>query len=382
MSKTMKIFERIVGQPHAVEALKAAIKSSHYVKNQTNQMTNTWLFTGPKGSGTLLTAKIFAASLLCEKDGCGNCIDCETAIKGAHLDIEIIEKSGKAIKISEVRELISRSILSPAVGKWRIVIIQEAELLTEAAANALLKIVEEPSLSTIWILCTTSDNEIPSTLKSRCRNLRFRTPSNLEIKNYLVYYGVKEDVADYVSKISQGNIGRAKYLATHPMAIERRNTIIQLATDVDSVTKAYHFAKEFIDISNLEDESAVESEYNFGEASSLTKAVTEIHELNKWNSSAKSTRSEKSSNSKNIQKILLTDLLGLYRDILISQINCNVELINQNIVGKINALGLKISMNETILRMKKINEVIESLGSNVNSLVIIEHLMVNIRVPS
>ena len=130
-------------------------------------MTHAWLFTGPPGSGRSNTAVAFAAALLCESGGCNNCLNCRTAIAGTHADIELIETEGLSIKIDEIRELITRASRSPSVGGYRVVVIEDADRLTESAANALLKAIEEPGLRTVWLLCAPSATDVLPTIRSR-----------------------------------------------------------------------------------------------------------------------------------------------------------------------------------------------------------------------
>ncbi|MFM8404463.1 MAG: DNA polymerase III subunit delta', partial [Actinomycetota bacterium] len=139
----MTVFSSLVGQSHVIEQLENAV---HVAKSGevSQAMTHSWLFVGPPGSGRSNAAVAFAAALVCKKNGCGTCTDCTTALASTHVDVERFNPSGLSIKADEVRELISRSSWSPSVGGWRIVIIEDADRLTETAANALLKTIEEP----------------------------------------------------------------------------------------------------------------------------------------------------------------------------------------------------------------------------------------------
>ena len=133
-------------------------------------MTHAWLFTGPPGSGRSNAALAFAAALVCRTGGCNECTDCKTALTGSHADVELIRTEGLSIKIDEVRELITRASWSPAVGNYRVVVIEDADRLTESAANALLKAIEEPGLRTVWLLCAPSSTDVLPTIRSRTRS--------------------------------------------------------------------------------------------------------------------------------------------------------------------------------------------------------------------
>ncbi len=115
-----------------------------------------------------------------------NCIDCRSAKAGGHADVEIIKTEGLSIKIDEVRELMQRISWAPSVGGWRVVVMEDADRLTESAANALLKAIEEPGARTVWLLCAPTLSDVLPTIRSRTRHLQLRTPSNEEVAQVLI----------------------------------------------------------------------------------------------------------------------------------------------------------------------------------------------------
>ena len=139
----MSVFENLVGQEHVVEIIKSAVAATRSGA-ESQEMTHAWVFTGPPGSGRSSAAVAFAQALVCPKDGCGDCNQCKSAANGAHPDVEIIRTEGLSIKIDEVRELLTRVAWAPSMGGWRVVVMEDADRLTESAANALLKAIEEP----------------------------------------------------------------------------------------------------------------------------------------------------------------------------------------------------------------------------------------------
>jgi DNA polymerase-3 subunit delta' len=149
-NKTMQVFDDLVGQPHIVAALQDAVGAAR-TGQEGQEMTHSWLFTGPPGSGRSSAAIAFAAALICPNGGCGTCLDCRSARAGGHADVEIIRTEGLSIKIDEVRELLQRVAWAPSVGGWRVVVMEDADRLTESAANALLKAIEEPGSRTVWL---------------------------------------------------------------------------------------------------------------------------------------------------------------------------------------------------------------------------------------
>jgi DNA polymerase III subunit delta' len=154
MATLQGVYADLVGQEHVVETLIKAVQSTR-TGEETQEMTHAWVFTGPPGSGRSSAAIAFAQALVCSHDGCGTCNECRSAANGAHPDVEIIRTEGLSIKIDEVRELLTRVSWAPSMGGWRVVVMEDADRLTESAANALLKAIEEPGNRTVWLtLCT------------------------------------------------------------------------------------------------------------------------------------------------------------------------------------------------------------------------------------
>ncbi len=184
------VFSRLVGQ-HAVEAeLVAAAQaargdSAHNVGSgvgaATGSMTHAWLITGPPGSGRSIAALCFAAALQCTSDGvpgCGECRACATSMAGTHADVRRIVPEGLSIGVDDMRGIVQIASRRPGTGRWQVVLIEDADRLTEGAANALLKVVEEPPPSTVFLLCAPSvdPEDIAITLRSRCRHVALVTP--------------------------------------------------------------------------------------------------------------------------------------------------------------------------------------------------------------
>ena len=179
----MTVWADLVGQEPVVETLQAAVASAD---GTGRSMTHAWLFTGPPGSGRSNAASAFAAALQCEQGGCGECHSCTTARAGSHPDITIIRTDGLSIGTDVAREYVRKSALRPALGRWQVLIVEDADRLTDQAANALLKAIEEPSPHTIWMLCAPAVEDVIITIRSRCRPVLLRTPSATAIAGLLV----------------------------------------------------------------------------------------------------------------------------------------------------------------------------------------------------
>ena len=183
------VYGDLVGQEHIVDVLQSAIaatRSGDEALEITNQaMTHAWLFTGPPGSGRSSAAVAFAQALICPSNGCATFNACRSVITNAHPDVEVIRTEALSIKIDEVRELLARVAWAPSMGGWRVVVMEDADRLTESAANALLKAIEEPGNRTVWLLCAPTLHDVLPTIRSRCRHLQLVTPSTQAVAQVL-----------------------------------------------------------------------------------------------------------------------------------------------------------------------------------------------------
>lgn len=255
----MKILDLIVAQPKLVQVLKSAISASRDSNDNINNLTHAWLFTGPSGSGCLEVVKVFAAALICPNNGCGTCVDCLTTLNGNHLDVESVRSNGTSIKIDTIREVIARAAFAPFLSGKRIIILEEAERLTESASNALLKSIEEPNLRCIWLICAPSELDVLPTVRSRCRHLTLQNPSSETILTHLlINENTGKNLAEYIAKISNHNLERAQYLARNPDAIKSWEEVIKTVLEIESISGAYTAANKIMGILNLESERDIE----------------------------------------------------------------------------------------------------------------------------
>ncbi|HPX36983.1 MAG TPA: DNA polymerase III subunit delta' [Mycobacterium sp.] len=250
------VFSRLVGQSavesELVAAAMAARGDSAHGAAITGSMTHAWLFTGPPGSGRSIAALCFAAALQCTSEGtpgCGECKACTTTMAGTHADVRRVVPEGLSISVREIREIVVAASMRPTTGRWQIVVLEDADRLTESAGNALLKMVEEPPPSTIILLCAPSvdPEDIMTTLRSRCRHVGLVTPSAEAIAQVLMETdGISEDEARWAGAACGGHVGRARRLATDPDARARRARALNLARDAATPTRAYAAAEELV----------------------------------------------------------------------------------------------------------------------------------------
>ncbi|MCC3316294.1 DNA polymerase III subunit delta' [Nocardia africana] len=245
------VFDRLVGQDSVESELTAAAVAAR-AGIASSAMTHSWLFTGPPGSGRSVAALCFAAALQCTAEGtpgCGHCHACTTTMAGTHGDVRRVIPEGLSIGTKEMREIVQVAARRPSTGRWQVVLIEDADRLTEAAGNVLLKVVEEPPERTVFLLCAPSvdPEDISVTLRSRCRHIHLVTPSVDAIAQVLRERdGLEPEQAAWAASVSGGHVGRARRLATDEQARARRTRALSLVSAVARPAAAYAAGDELV----------------------------------------------------------------------------------------------------------------------------------------
>ena len=382
------VFDDLVGQEHIIDILTKAVAASR-TQEESQEMTHAWVFTGPPGSGRSSAAVAFAQALICPNNGCATCSDCNAAKTHGHPDVEIIRTEGLSIKVEEVRELLIRVAWAPSMGGWRVVVMEDADRLTESAANALLKAIEEPGTRTVWLLCAPTLHDVLPTIRSRCRHLQLRTPSLEAVTNVLINRDhIAPGMADFAARVSQGHIGRAKYLATNETVRSNRKTILQLPLQLGSLAAAFQAAQTLVDLATTEanassdqrDEKEIEKLQEAygkgatgrGMATGGAKAVKELEKEQK----SRSTRMVRDS----IDGALL-DIATFYRDVMMAQSGNTDSMINTDMREQIESYAANSSSHSTINKISALMEARENLARNSAPLVTCEALMCGLAKP-
>ena len=369
----MSVYDELIGQAHIVQILQSAVNAAASGE-ESQEMTHAWIFTGPPGSGRSSAAIAFAQALVCKKQGCGECSDCATAKNGSHPDVEIMHSEGLSIKVEEIRELLTRTSWAPAVGGWRVVVMEDADRLTESAANALLKAIEEPGLRTVWLLCAPTLHDILPTIRSRCRHIQLHTPGNSEVAKFLIErHQIAPKMADFAARVSQGHIGRARHLATNEEVRNRRQAILAIPSQLTSIASAYKQAQKLVDLANAESAAITEAldEKEYEELSTALgkgsgKALKELE------------KEQKSRATRIIRDTLdgaLLDLATYYRDILLVQSGHDDSLINAELSDQINKVAEQSKPQNILIKMDAIMKARENLQRNGAPLLVMEALM-------
>jgi len=345
-------------------------------------MTHAWLITGPPGSGRSVAALCFAAALQCTSDGipgCGECRACTTTMAGTHADVRRIIPEGLSIGVDEMRNIVQIASRRPGTGRWQIVLIEDADRLTEGAANALLKVVEEPPPSTVFLLCAPSvdPEDIAITLRSRCRHVALVTPPVDAIARVLIESDeLPEDEATWAASVSGGHVGRARRLATDEKARERRQRALGLARDAATPSRAYAAAEELVATAEAEaralteDRNEAETEElrtalgaggtGKGTAGTLRGATGAIKDLERRQKS-RQTRA-----SRDALDRALIDLATYFRDaLLVSSGAGEVQANHPDMTDRVAAMAAHASPDKLLRCIEAVLECREALAVNV-----------------
>jgi DNA polymerase-3 subunit delta' len=164
------------GQDEALQQLQAAASDP-------SQLAHAWLITGPAGSGRSTLAAAFAAALIAEP---GDEAAMRQVLAGTHPDLTALRTEGVIISIKDARALVERSYFSPSLGRYRVMVMEDADRMIERTSNVLLKALEEPPERTVWILCAPSEADLLPTIRSRVRTLRLREPDVADVARLIV----------------------------------------------------------------------------------------------------------------------------------------------------------------------------------------------------
>lgn len=399
----MAVWDDLVGQERVQAQLSAAARDADALVTaeadgvtipDTSRMTHAWLFTGPPGSGLATAARAFAAALQCVSPdralggvpGCGFCDGCHTALIGTHTDVQVVRTDLLSIGVKGTRELVRRAQLSPSVGRWQVIILENADRLTEGAGNVLLKAVEEPAPRTVWLLCAPSLEDVLPTIRSRCRHLMLRTPPVAAVADVLIRRdGIEPEAAAAAARVTQGHIGRARRLATDERARARRATVLKLPLRVDDIGAALKAAQELVDAA-AEDAKQVAEEVDTKETEDLKAALGAAQggRLPRGTAGAmKELEDQQKSRRTRTQRdsldLALSDLTSFYRDVLALQLGSEIVIANEDIRDALERIARSSKPENTLRRLEAVLACRKSLQTSVAQLLAVESMAMSLR---
>jgi len=375
----MSVWDGLVGQEPAIAELQCAVVDPQ-------AMTHAWLFTGPPGSGRSNLARAFAAALQCEQGGCGTCHACTTVRSGTHPDVTVVATEGVNILIDAVRPLVELAQRSPSEGRWRVILVEDADRLVEKTSNVLLKALEEPAARTVWMLCAPSPQDVLVTLRSRSRAVALRVPPVEAVVDLLVARdGIDREVAEVAARAAQSHVGIARRLARDPEARRRRSDVLQVAARIRGVGDAVLAAGDLVATAQADAKAATE-ERDAAERAALLRTLgaegattippavrAQVRQLEE-DQKRRATRAQR-----DVLDRAMLDLLSLYRDVLVVQLGADVSLVNLDHDATVRELAAASTPEQTLRRMDAINQARTRLEGNVAPLLAVEAMAIALR---
>lgn len=365
-----------LGQDDAVEVLRRAASDPRH-------LAHGWLITGPPGSGRSTLARAFAAALIASSDD--DTATMQQVLAGTHPDLTQLRTEGVIITIRQAREIVERSYYAPSVGRFRVIVVEDADRMSERTSNVLLKALEEPPEQTIWVLCAPSEADLLPTIRSRVRTLRLRELEVDDVARLLVARtGVAPDVAEQAARHAQRHIGMARRLATDEASRERRDATLRDVLKVRGIGDVVDVAGRIVQAAT-DDAKALTAERDEAERASLLRTVG-VAEGAKVPPAVRSQlnalKEEQEKRSKRSVRDgldrVLTDMQSLYRDIVLLQLGREVGIINLELGDQMRAVASAWSPARTLVVLDHIAETREALGHNVQPTLALESLLVTI----
>jgi DNA polymerase-3 subunit delta' len=389
------VFGNLVGQDDAVDTLSRASAAAGAIARgepvTAGAMTHAWLFTGPAGSGRSVAARAFAAALQCADGGCGNCQACHTALGGTHADVRFVVPEGLTIGVGEMRALVMRAQGAPTLGRWQVLLVEDADRLTEQAGNALLKAIEEPPPRTVFLLCTpsTHPDDVSVTIRSRCRHVPLRQPPVAAVASVLVQRdGTDPDLAIWAASAAQGHVGRARRLGRDAQARGRRAAVLGLPRRLTGIGACFDAASALIAAAEAEAEATVteldareRSEMETalgaggtgrGAAGAARGAAGVLKDLERRQKS-RATRTQRDALDR-----ALMDLAGFYRDVLTISLGAPVAPVHTDTAELAAQAAYRWSAEGALRRLEAVLACREAIELNVKPRIAVEAMMLSL----
>ncbi|GGH43390.1 DNA polymerase III subunit delta' [Microbacterium album] len=381
------------GQDAAVDTLRAAAADP-------SALAHAWLLTGPPGSGRAPLAHAFAAALIA--NGPDDEPTMRQVLAGTHPDLTALRTEGVIITIKQARELVERSYFSPSVGRYRVIVVEDADRMAERTSNVLLKALEEPPERTVWILCAPSDADLLPTIRSRVRVLRLREPDIDQVARLITARtGADPAFAEQAARHSQRHIGMAQRLATDEASRIRRDETLRAVLRVRGISDVVEVAGQIVQAAT-DDAKALTAERDEAERASLLRTVgvpegsrvppavraqlTALEDDQK----RRATRSLRDGLDR-----VLTDLQSLYRDVMMLQLRIGrdasarltagddagasgPDIINLELIEELRELAAAWPADRTLTVLDHIAETREVLEQNAQPTLALESLLVTI----
>lgn len=370
----MSLWDELVGQEAAIEAVRRAAEPG------SDAMTHAWMIVGPAGSGRSTLAHAFAATLVEDGD-----VDhtLRLVVAGSHPDVHVLATDRVSISIDEVRELVTQSYYAPSTARYRVIIIEDADRMTERTSNVLLKALEEPPPRTVWILCAPSVQDVLPTIQSRVRTITLRTPTVAQVAELITRrHGVNAEIATQAAREAQCHIGMAMRLATDEEARARRDHTVNTVLGLETVSTAVKAAADLIALATadqkallekLDQEEREETLRTLGVApgaavpAGLRGSVKALEE----NQKRRATRSLRDGVDR-----IATDITSVLRDVLMIQLDAGVELVNLRFASALQQRAAKTTAEHTLYAIDQIQIARDRIAQNTPPQLALEAMLI------
>ncbi len=361
----------------------AAVETLRHAASDPDSLAHAWLITGPPGSGRSTLAYAFAAALVAE--GPDDERTMRQVLAGTHPDVTALRTDKVIITIAEARALVERSYFAPSAGRYRVIVVEDADRMVERTSNVLLKALEEPPERTVWVLCAPSEADLLPTIRSRVRPLRLREPDVADVAELITARtGIDLAVAEQAARHAQRHIGMAQRLATDESARRRRDDSLRAVLAARGVSDAVEVAGRIIQTAT-DDAKALTAERDAAERAALLRTVgvaegqavppavrAQVSALED-DQRKRATRSLRDG----IDRVL-TDLQSMYRDVMMLQYGRGDDLINRELSTELTGLASAWPVERTLVVLDAIADTRESLERNVAPLLALESLLVTV----
>jgi DNA polymerase-3 subunit delta' len=298
-----------------------------------------------------------------------------------------------SISVAEMRFVVATAARLPALGRWQVVLIEDADRLTEQASNALLKAVEEPPARTVFLLCVPSlhPDDVSLTIRSRCRLVTLRTPPAAAIADVLQRDGIDAATASWAAAASQGHVGRARRLARDDAARAHRATVLAIPASLTSMAACLSAADQLVSAAEAEakdlsealdapESEALQIALGGGGTGKGTAATTRgtagvLKELEKRQKS-RATRAQRDALDR-----ALVDLAAFYRDVLLVHSSAPMPRAHPDFDDDVRAVALRVRPPDVLRRLDAVLECRTALDLNVKPRIAVEAMTAALRLP-
>jgi DNA polymerase-3 subunit delta' len=327
---------QVKGQEKAINLIDQALKNG--------LIAHSYLLTGPEHIGKMTLAKNMAQALNCEQSSppCGECRSCLKIANSSHADVTIVSLSQEddsektEIGIDRIRDICHLANMSPYEGKFRVFIIDKAELLSPAASNALLKTIEEPPPQIVFIFLTSDSSRLLPTIVSRCQVISLKLVPISQVEQFLTQtYKISPERSRLLAWLSRGRIGWA----------------ISAAEDESTIIKHQEGVKKLVDIINDNEEERLEAAADM--AARFAKNRESVYSM-------------------------LNDWLNFLRDLLLTGLGLSELVINVDFKAVLDSLSPKIEFSDLIESISETDRASVDLRHNVSPRLVLDNLFLDL----